>query len=83
MYYLLIFMSNQELRDAINEALKASRDPAAIKAAFSPVAIRSYLDEAYGWRWCATGFTGVGKSNEMLNNCDKKFATRHDLSHAS
>ena len=32
--YLLIFMSNQELQDAIKEALKASRDPAAITAAY-------------------------------------------------
>jgi hypothetical protein len=76
-------MSNQKLRDAINEPLKTSRDSAAIKAAFSPMAIRSYLDETFGWHWCAIGFTGVGESNEIPQNCDKRFATGHDVSHAS
>jgi len=80
---LSIFMRNQKLRDANNEALKASRDPAAIKAAFSPMAIRPYLDETFGWRWCAIGFTGVGESNEIPQHCDKRFATGHDVSHAS
>jgi len=61
-------MSNQELQDAINEELKASHDPEAIKAAFSPVAIQSYLDETSGWHWCAIRFTGVGESNQIPQN---------------